>query len=1581
MIQLKVYPNTNKVRTDQIFLDLYDTEPIKLNLSIEDITDADATSVFSRTFKIPATRHNNTFFKNAFEVDGIDYDVTVKKPAEILVDGAEFRQGHIRLQKIYINDDLDKTDYELLFLGETRDFSTVIGDKPMCQLNMPDLQISDGSGSYRNPTKDDIETSWDAYPETAAVDSNGNPNGGLNDGNIIFPLIDHGNTYDDLGDPEQTEVRLASNKTFTSSQTPLSPSQIKPMIRAKRIWDQIFEDAGYTYTSDFINSPLFHQMYVSAFGNQGTPNYSTTGSGANLLNAEYNDNNQPQYFTDILYLPDNIFDPGGNYIIGNLNNGSRYVAPATALAGDAAKYVIVAEAYVFGEVEVSCPSACFDPVVARLRLKNLTTGQVYKTSGWGYDQTVGFTLDTETDNITINAGDILALDVEPYTSTYRDEVYDIKWQITQAPGTLLPSTDLDCEYKQIDFIKDVLKMFRLVLAPDRNDTKNFIVEPWQTYINSGDMHDWSHKLVKNKDVVLEPLFNTQSEEIEFRFQEDEDWVNKYHQEQFKEVYGYLEFDSNNELLKGTRKIETINIAPTPLSTIQEETQNQNHQSPGWIIPQLHVHESEGDTTQHLPIKPKTRFLFYNGRQPIPNGVSWYLGAPSVYNQYTDYPLVSSYQNWPQTQDGLNINWYNDIKYWSQVPSTQIYNTDGQTLYTQYWSRYIESLYNKFSRRMTAYFVLNNVDLQTLSFDDTIFINGKYWRPEKIIDVNIGERTEVKCQLISANDYKPAVYVDEQLTNFFAGTTPELCGCDGTITIQTDGASPFTWELDNGQTGTATTTGPNPQSFTIEDICAGEYTITVYDDLGRYNQANVTVDPSAYGRITSTTVVTDDQNCYSSSGCNGSITVTPAGGSGAPYTITWVDGPTSTTSSSVTRNGLCGGYNYSYRVTDSAGCESDVFTETVDCADPETRHVLRRDFDCAALSSIEYIASAPVSYAPGTYVDLVELGGCYVVMNYTTDPAQYTIGNTYVNCTACNGATPPQLFKIQTCANELTPVPDETRYLLASDYQELTLGSVIKIAGSDYCWSVTQILNDTQTHETVTETFIDCEDCQALVPLKYVVEQCDYTFNPGLPTPVGGTEYGDINNTGDMAIAPLTDPLTTAAEDPFDCTLQTLSFTNYGYQPSFPSGYYYFKPQIRWTNKVTLPSDTQISIIRTVTSIGTDPACYPQGYFIDQILHTINVSDYASLASGATVSFDYTTPQSYYLPPNTTDSNDCVLSYRFFMVIHRDNGQACVTDAIDVDNTAPYDNLNEINPWFLGQTPSGFTITSNGPLGTGNIIKVNNLLGTNLGCFEVIGPAQPEAQVGGEFNEDEGIFEDCNACTGQIVPQTCHTVTAGPNGAEISWWYDDGGECATCVGFAFYTQGLSAGQVITICAMQNSIEVLVNEATIVDSEEVCNRYVDPVTGIVGTTCDTPTPPTSYCYTITATNTAGGEFNYTLFTWFLDNIAYSRKLRIGDSVIICADENTVAVASGSGTITGGIDLCDRDGDCNPDCYEYQYEGPGKTDLAFIDCDGNRGYYSDVRTVALQYPNSVLPDCISELISGTAIPFLSQWAACLP
>ena len=134
MIDLKVYADDGS----QYFLDMYETSPLKISLSIEDLK-AETTSSYSKAFRVPANNHNVEFFKTAFMVEGMDFDVTVKKPAEILVDGNQFRKGHIRLQKIFVNSVTGQTDYEILFLGETRDFAASIGDARMCDLLIPSL--------------------------------------------------------------------------------------------------------------------------------------------------------------------------------------------------------------------------------------------------------------------------------------------------------------------------------------------------------------------------------------------------------------------------------------------------------------------------------------------------------------------------------------------------------------------------------------------------------------------------------------------------------------------------------------------------------------------------------------------------------------------------------------------------------------------------------------------------------------------------------------------------------------------------------------------------------------------------------------------------------------------------------------------------------------------------------------------------------------------------------------------------------------------------------------------------------------------------------------------------------------------------------------------------------------------------------------------------------------------------------------------------------------------------------------------------------------------------------------------------
>ena len=869
MQQLRVFPNDQATFADAVMIDLYEQDPIKLTLSVEDITNAEASSVFSKTFRVPATSNNNQFFKHAFLIDGIDYDVTIKKPAEVLVDGAQFRRGHIRLQKIFVNGQQDKIEYEILFLGETRDFSTKIGDKAMCELFIPEL--------LHALNNDNVIQSWQAFPV-------GNIDDGLFNGDVLYPLIDHGNTYEN-GVAQEPRISMEGANRFTQNSHPIGAGRFKPMIRAKRLLDKIFEDAEYTYESTFLESDLFLRLYVSAFGNdaQVTLNVETSSTNNFQVTRESEDSNDvyPIKWTT------EVSDPGSNFNI----YGNSYTVPISG------NYTFAVDVFGISQREISSPGGVeYTYTDANIALYVNGT-EVF--AGGSLITPATLTINT---TIALNAGDVVTI----YYDSQADQEFigAGSWSCTSSPGLFNPTNSLDCEYKQIDFIKDILTLFRLVMSPDPFIPNKFIIEPYVDYIYTGETYDWSDKLVRDKDLEIEPLFNTQSDRIEFRFSEDGDYINNYHQDAYQQPYGYLAFDSGNELLKGTRKID-VKFAPTPTARIEGSPATSS-----WIIPQLHTHESGDNGVEHLPIKGKTRLLFYNGLLPTDEG--WYMANES--SSFDTYPCVSPYETFPQQSAGLNLNWFNDVKYWG--PAVSGYQQDGITLFQRFWQPYINDLYNKFARRVTGTFILNNVDLQDFTFNDIVFVDGVYYRPEKVIDAPIGQRAPVKVQLIKAINYRPSEF--EQPMVFAAQSVNVTCnGLDnGAVAIEVlNGLPPYQYEISNGDTGffaTYTTTlGGN--------FAPGTYTITITEAAGFSAIQQFT--------ITEPTELTANETVVAESpagAINGEISVTPSGGT-APYTILWDNDSTS-----FTRTGLSTG-NYSYTITDDNDCtySNTVFVPVVE----------------------------------------------------------------------------------------------------------------------------------------------------------------------------------------------------------------------------------------------------------------------------------------------------------------------------------------------------------------------------------------------------------------------------------------------------------------------------------------------------------------------------------------------------------------------------------------------------------------------------------------------------------------------------
>ena len=732
--------STVQLVVDNIFIDLYEEDPIKLTYSIEDIRNNDTKSVFSRTFRVPATTHNFEFFSTAFEINGLDFDITQKYDAQILDNGALIVSGFFRITKIYRSEKTGKIDYECLFLGETRSFGSTLGDKMLTALDLSEY--------IHSFSLTEVVDSWQAYPE-------GGLNDGLFNGDILYPLIDFGTFYDANGvppfnpipgDPElYTDI---SGKPSTGTAGPhfdqnnqgLPAERFKPMIRTKALWDKIFEEAGYTYSSEFIESNRFRHLYTSAWNGSGEASIFNFVTGGGTFRAVMNGTHNA-----IGIQPYNSIQTGEG--IGYNTSTGIYTVP-TSING-----IAVPPGTTFSFRWSASGSFNGDDFVGAEITGFLmhngvavdTDGPVSTTGNANQNYYFGST----NVDIVVNPGDQIYVEIQETAGSLQQfanvtgNILELK---SALPATVQISTMLRDDYKQIDFIKDILTRFRLVMSPDKNDRNNFIIEPWVNYIGTGDYFDWTKKVDLNKDFVIEPLFFTQTEEIDFKDREDRDYLNQLNINEFGEVFGMLKVDSQNELLKGKRDV-TTQTPPTPVSQILPG--NQDPDGTTFIIPQVYVVEPGSQVNyilQKLPMSAHTRLLFYNGMKST-DSFSW---RTSDNVSRTTFPMVSFYEDFPNTNATLNLNWQKETGYIQQDPVVSS-PLSGQSCYEEYWSRYVDILYGKWSRRVTVYVELSSDDLREFSFDDLIFIKDTYYYVEKIYDVPVGQSALVKVDLIKLQD--------------------------------------------------------------------------------------------------------------------------------------------------------------------------------------------------------------------------------------------------------------------------------------------------------------------------------------------------------------------------------------------------------------------------------------------------------------------------------------------------------------------------------------------------------------------------------------------------------------------------------------------------------------------------------------------------------------------------------------------------------------------------------------------------------------------------------------------------------------
>ena len=332
---------------------------------------------------------------------------------------------------------------------------------------------------------------------------------------------------------------------------------------------------------------------------------------------------------------------------------------------------------------------------------------------------------------------------------------------------------IDESLTQKDFLKDIMQRFNLVILSDPNNPENLLIEPYNDFIGSGSIKDWSNKLDTSKEIFVSDTTSMQKSRILFTDLEDNDLWNKSIKEEAPayNVYGKMDIrETNNEFATGEMK-NTPMFSPY----INEKIFSSNNDQAPTNLPNVAAQYEytyklvEGGMYENTLEATKPKLFYYSGTPTPITGtdtgvyfqhVNAFTGAITPHN-FTTYPLCSPFELTTDTDTGTAIitpstktlHWNlngpvaNELTCFSYSYGSDIIS---KSLYFTYWFAYLNGLYDTEARLMECHLNLNEVDIFNFSFADEIFIKDTYWRILNISNYQVGAKASTKVTLIKVD---------------------------------------------------------------------------------------------------------------------------------------------------------------------------------------------------------------------------------------------------------------------------------------------------------------------------------------------------------------------------------------------------------------------------------------------------------------------------------------------------------------------------------------------------------------------------------------------------------------------------------------------------------------------------------------------------------------------------------------------------------------------------------------------------------------------------------------------------------------
>jgi hypothetical protein len=733
-------------------LDLDGDIPIKINKSFAELQDiSKRNSDYSIGLTLPGSKKNNRFFESFFNVDSqsLYFNATLRVNCLVLLGDQVYFRGYLRLNKVSVIN--SKVEYDVTLYSTVGDLFGEIGNNLLKDLNYTDTEYTFNhtfnltgvteSFAQFNFFKDSEYT----YP-------------------YFYPIVHNGYNYESISGvtlPNISGATINDQTRLYTSTTPigawtgstaaytagakeyyinapaygLRDNQLKPALNIWSLIKLIFKSYGYTLSGDFFNTPWVKGLYLYGYFSS-----EETKFGYKLDNIEQ----LPLEGIEIIFTGGGT--PTGNAIVCKKGTG----IPCYCLS------------------DINVTMVWDNPLPVYFDSANIKAG----TSGATI--TPDIRLFSESDSISANSWQSIP---------FRDS-FSLRYEPV-AVGSTVSYTDgqyvdfnlvIDQNIKQIDILGSIAKKFDLVFIPNPYNPKDIQIYPFDFYMGTGEIYDWTPKLSWDKGFTVEPALNYIESNLILTDQEDNDEGNRIFKIQNNRIYGQNNVYNPTDFKSQEKKIDTI-FSPELIRVWDD-----NINLPLGINYSASSEISSYDNQirwLYKGVKTKPKLFYWMGaNNPFidkseevfnyySSGVNTY--TVKIQNSSSPGGGVDSFYKIPTISHTMPMGGLTDLEkstngfdndklcilFNSESPTdtigVQTFNTYTENdIYNTFYKNRITNIYSPNTRFLSGYFDLKYSDVQNLYPNDVVKINEQIFYVNKISDFNLTNRELTKVELIQFN---------------------------------------------------------------------------------------------------------------------------------------------------------------------------------------------------------------------------------------------------------------------------------------------------------------------------------------------------------------------------------------------------------------------------------------------------------------------------------------------------------------------------------------------------------------------------------------------------------------------------------------------------------------------------------------------------------------------------------------------------------------------------------------------------------------------------------------------------------------